>query len=82
VSGQKNRGSATRTLNLVREARKEGLDDTIDQYPYTASTTNLHALLPAWAMAGGTDSANFRLLDTVIRNKIKAEMSNKATRIN
>ena len=39
---------------LVDEARARGVDVTIDQYPYTASSTSVAAaLMPAWALEGG-----------------------------
>jgi N-acyl-D-amino-acid deacylase len=41
---------------MVEAARKAGLDVTIDQYPYTASSTNLAVRLPDWALEGGLDS--------------------------
>lgn len=74
VSGPKNWGRSAHTLQLVIAARQEGLDITIDQYPYPASSTNLHVLLPSWVMSGGPDSVNFRLSDAVIQKKIRQEM--------
>ena len=47
-------GQSQESLRLVREARERGVDVTIDQYPYTASSTSIQAaLLPAWAFEGG-----------------------------
>ena len=34
-------GKSTETVELVEAARREGLDVTVDQYPYTASSTSL-----------------------------------------
>ena len=34
-------GQSAESLRLVREARERGVDVTIDQYPYTASSTAL-----------------------------------------
>ncbi len=39
VSGQNNWGRSKETLAAVENARREGIDVTIDQYPYTASST-------------------------------------------
>jgi N-acyl-D-amino-acid deacylase len=67
-------GQSNKTLAMVEKARSEGFDVTIDQYPYTASSTSLNSLIPSWALENGTDSIVFRLHDPVIRKKIKEEM--------
>lgn len=74
VSGKANWGKSDVILGLVQRARKEGWDVTIDQYPYTASSTNLGVRLPDWALAGGQDSINARLHDPATRARIKKEM--------
>jgi N-acyl-D-amino-acid deacylase len=74
VSGRANWGRSKETLPLIEQARKEGLDVTIDQYPYTASSTNLGIRLPDWAHAGGGDSLKQRIKDPVVHKKIIAEM--------
>ncbi|MCU0403544.1 MAG: D-aminoacylase [Chitinophagaceae bacterium] len=71
VSGQNNWGRSRETLALVEAARREGLDVTIDQYPYTASSTSLSTLLPDWALADGQDSIKARLADERLRDSIK-----------
>lgn len=72
VNGQNNWGRSDETLNLVKNARKEGIEVTIDQYPYTASSTNLGILLPDWVLADGQDSILARLKNPTIRKKVKA----------
>ena len=72
VNGQNNWGRSNETLNLVKNARLEGIDVTIDQYPYTASSTNLGILLPDWVLADGQDSILARLKNADIRAKVKA----------
>ncbi len=62
------------TVGLVEKYREEGIDVTVDQYPYTASSTTLAVTLPSWALAGGTDSLNARLEKPATKNKIVAEM--------
>jgi N-acyl-D-amino-acid deacylase len=49
VMGLDVRGASTTTLRMVDEARARGLDITLDQYPYTASSTGLAVLFPTWA---------------------------------
>ncbi|NII24606.1 D-aminoacylase [Pseudoflavitalea sp. X16] len=74
IGGKGNWGKSPITLGLVEQARKEGWDVTIDQYPYTASSTNLGVRLPEWALAGGQDSIKARLRNPAIRAQIKKEM--------
>jgi dihydroorotase/N-acyl-D-amino-acid deacylase len=64
-------GQSAESLRLVREARERGVDVTVDQYPYTASSTALGAaLLPAWSLAGGQSALRERLSDAVQRARI------------
>jgi dihydroorotase/N-acyl-D-amino-acid deacylase len=74
VIGQANWGRSVDTLRLVDEARARGVDVTIDQYPYTASSTSISAaLLPAWALEGSRQDQLKRLDDPATRARIKAE---------
>ena len=74
VIGVGNWGKSLETLKLIDEARARGVDVTIDQYPYTASSTSIQAaLLPAWALEGGRNEVLKRLKDPATRAKIKAE---------
>ena len=43
IIGRPNWGRSVETLRLIDEARARGVDATIDQYPYTASSTGLQA---------------------------------------
>jgi len=74
VSNKKFWNQSTRSIEMVEMARAEGLDVTVDQYPYTASSTNLGTLLPSWALAGGQEAINKRLADPATRQKIASEM--------
>lgn len=66
-------GRSTVTLGLVEAARREGLDVTIDQYPYTAGSTGLANVIPAWARAGSREEFQARLDDPATRARIRAE---------
>jgi len=70
LSGQQNWGRSKETVPMIIKARAEGLDVTIDQYPYTASSTNLGTLLPDWVLADGQDSINKRLNDEHIKKAV------------
>ena len=71
VNGQNNWGRSNETISIVENARKEGIDVTIDQYPYTASSTNLGILLPDWVLADGQDSILARLKNPIIREQVR-----------
>lgn len=72
IIGKGNWGASSETLAAVAAARARGIDATIDQYPYTASSTGINALLPAWAQDGGREATLKRLKDPETRAKIKA----------
>lgn len=74
VTYKPNWGRSVETIKLVDDARKEGLDVTIDQYPYIASSTTLDTTVPSWVFAGGRDSMKLRINDPATRMKIKKEM--------
>jgi len=59
-------------LDLVRNAREEGVDVTADQYPYTAGSTMMGAILPPWAHAGG--AVMERLGSSDERSRMRAEI--------
>src|ERR1700730_1900907 len=74
VIGKANWGKSVETLRLIDDARARGVDATIDQYPYTASSTSIQAaLMPAWALEGGTEQTILRLRDAGTRADIRGE---------
>jgi N-acyl-D-amino-acid deacylase len=77
LSGQQNWGRSKETIPMIIQARKEGLDVTIDQYPYTASSTSLSTLLPDWVLADGQDSIRARLARPAVRKDVAAYMIKK-----
>lgn len=74
LSGKPLWGQSDQTIGMVENARKEGIDVNVDQYPYTASSTNLGTRLPSWALADGDSVVHLRLNDPKIRAKIRDEM--------
>jgi N-acyl-D-amino-acid deacylase len=54
AAGRRNWGRVRESLALIDEARARGIDVTADQYPYTAGSTSLAALLENYAFR--TDS--------------------------
>ncbi len=77
LSGQQNWGRSNETLAMIIAARKEGLDVTIDQYPYTASSTSLSTLLPDEILADGQDSITARLGRPEIKKQVTAYIIKK-----
>lgn len=74
VTSKHNWGRSVQTLAQIEEARAAGVDVTIDQYPYVASSTTLNTVLPTWVFSGGADSVTFRLQDADIRKQITSAM--------
>lgn len=68
--GQQMWGKSVSTLAMVDSARKAGTDVMIDQYPYTATHTNLGVLVPSWAMAGGDAAFRQRLAIPAVKDSI------------
>lgn len=67
-------GQMAQACGLIEEARSRGRKVTADQYPYTASSTNLSAYtVPAWALEGGRIVQ--RLEDPVEGPKIRKEIA-------
>lgn len=61
-------------INIIEDARKEGVEVTANQYPYDASGTSLNAAVsPRWAESGGKDSLLYR----VGQSKYKAKIFNE-----
>ncbi|HLM02571.1 MAG TPA: D-aminoacylase [Pyrinomonadaceae bacterium] len=67
-------GNTPTTIGLVKSARARGLNVTVDQYVYTASSTSLTARIPSWAAAGGLEEGKKRLADAATRARIVKEM--------
>lgn len=61
LSGQQNWGRSKITVPMIEAARREGIEVTIDQYPYTASSTSISTLIPEEILADGQDSIKARL---------------------
>ncbi len=77
VSGQQNWGRSRETVPMIEAARKEGIEVTIDQYPYTASSTSISTLIPDEILADGQDSIKARLERPAIKKYVISEMLRK-----
>ena len=66
-----NKGRAGELLALIDEALDDGIDITLDTYPYLPGATTLSAILPSWASSGGTEATLGRLRDPELRARIR-----------
>ena len=74
-----NRGRAPELLAMIDAARAEGVDVTMDTYPYLAGATYLHAFLPRWMHAGGSSETLARLRQEELRERLRAEMEEQGS---
>jgi len=71
VAGKSNWHKRDALLEAIDEAREDGIDVTFDQYPYTAGSTMLSAILPPWAHSGGSEHLLQRLGDNEARARMR-----------
>lgn len=72
--GKRAFGKSAEMIDAVERARGSGLDITADQYPYTAGSTMLAALLPPWAHAEGITTLNRWLKDSRMKDLMRHDM--------
>lgn len=70
-----NDGFSILTLAKVEYARSQGIDVTLDVYPYTAGYTQITTLIPKWATVGGVDAMLERLKDPDIRKRVAEDQA-------
>ena len=69
-----NKGRAPELLAMFDQARAEGVEITLDTYPYGAGSTYLHAFLPMWIHDGGNAAIIERLKSPEVRQRLRHEM--------
>ena len=74
-------GSSADIIQLVDGANARGLDISMDQYPYAASSTGLTVQFPRWSRDGGDIALAERLKDPELRAKIHAELVYQLTEV-
>ncbi|MBC7946998.1 MAG: D-aminoacylase [Chitinophagaceae bacterium] len=77
LSGQQNWGRSKETIPMIEAARREGIEVTIDQYPYTASSTSISTLIPDEILADGQDSIRGRLQRADVSKYVVQSMMNR-----
>jgi N-acyl-D-amino-acid deacylase len=74
-----NRGRAPELLAMIDAARADGVDVTMDTYPYLAGATYLHAFLPSWMHAGGSSETLARLRQEDLRERLRVELEEQGS---
>jgi N-acyl-D-amino-acid deacylase len=74
-----NHGRAHELLAMVDAAINDGVDVTLDSYPYLPGSTTLAALLPSWVAAGGPDAMLERLGDPAAREAIRVALDEEGS---
>ncbi|KKL88400.1 hypothetical protein LCGC14_1925060, partial [marine sediment metagenome] len=74
AAGKENWNKLDRVIEMVNQARAEGLDITADVYSYPAGSTGLISSLPPWVQDGGFQAALGRLQDPATRRRIAHQM--------
>jgi N-acyl-D-amino-acid deacylase len=80
TAGRENWGKAGRVIEMLTEARASGVRITCDRYPYTAASTDLDAILPAWSFEGGNEDELERLRSEQQRRRITEELREQTSR--
>lgn len=80
VAGEENWGRVHDSLALIDAKRAAGVDITLDQYPYIASSTGLKVIVPQWAHADGVPAMRQRVLDPQLGQRIRQEIADKERR--
>ena len=65
-------------IDIVEKARQDSLPVFADRYPYCATSTTLHAILPTWLLDGGIATMVNKLGQADVLAQLKEEM--KGTR--
>ncbi len=75
-----NAGRTAELLQQVDDAKAEGVDCTLELYPYPSGSTFAAALLPSWAHEGGPDEMIARLRGPDTRAKMYDYLERRSTR--
>ena len=78
ISSKSRWGASAITIKMVEDARARGLQVTVDQYLYPASSTGIGILFPSWVFDGGDAKTKERLNDPPTRERVRREMIEKA----
>lgn len=74
IGGQGNWGRMPQIVKKIEAARASGLDIAANVYPFTATSTDLVSIVPAWAVEGGYLKLQERLKDPATRTRIANDL--------
>jgi N-acyl-D-amino-acid deacylase len=74
IGGRGNWGGMRRIVRLIESAQKSGVNVASCVYPYTATSTDLTSIVPAWALEGGYAAFVARLKEPATRARITQAM--------
>ena len=74
MSAPKYWGKAQLLIDKLSQAKINGVDVSLDSYPYLAGMTYLHAFLPSWISEGGLKKAKERIENSDARAKLIHEL--------
>lgn len=77
MNGPDNADRAPDLLALIERERASGVDISCDTYPYTAGSTFVQALLPAWAVDGGPEAILRHLHAPQDRERIRTYLNDQ-----
>ena len=66
-----NKGRGPQLLEAIDEARAQGVEVTMDGYPYLAGNTYLHAFLPSWMHEGSSEQTLDRLANPANHDRLR-----------
>jgi hypothetical protein len=70
IGGQGNWGRMPAVIRTIEAAQKSGLDIGANMYPFTATSTDLTSIVPAWALQGGYEAFVNRLKEPATRARV------------
>ena len=74
IADQKYWGRMNEVVELIEDARREGINVQANVYPYTRGNNNLVSIIPPWAHEGGRGELLKRLKDPEARKRIKHDI--------
>lgn len=76
IAGKKNWGLSRKTLKIINESIENGMNITLDQYPYSSGASNLYMVLPPHMYKGGVSKMVERIKDKKVRDEAIKEILN------
>ena len=76
-TGPRNAGQVAERMELIDKAKAEGVDCSMELYPYPSGCTFVTSALPSYAHEGGPDALIERLKDPTERGKLADHLGGK-----